>query len=135
MAWTTPKTNWVATDYFNKEDYNRIVDNLLYLQSIVYHLFDTPKYETMAQNKNYSDLIYASEFNAIENNLDALNKGTYKASIGNKASYSANGLTPNYVEFNRIENACLLLYNKLEGNIECLPRFSSRLGNMKGIRV
>ena len=32
MAWIEPKTDWVSTDYFNIEDYNRIIGNIIYLK-------------------------------------------------------------------------------------------------------
>lgn len=135
MAWSTPKTNWVGTDYFNVEDYNRIVGNLNYLKSIMHSLFKEVDYEFMEENKLYSSMIYASEINAIESNLRALNNGSYNLVIGEGKGYSPNGATQDYVELNRIENAILSLYNKLTSNIEIMERLSYRLGNMKGIKV
>ena len=34
MAWQTPKTNWVSTEKFNKDDYNRIIGNIAELREI-----------------------------------------------------------------------------------------------------
>lgn len=38
MAWITPKTNWVATDYFNIGDWERVRSNLLSLQAYLEEL-------------------------------------------------------------------------------------------------
>ena len=34
MAWVEPKTDWVSIDYFNVDDYARIVGNLKYLKNL-----------------------------------------------------------------------------------------------------
>ena len=35
MAWIEPKTNWTSQDFFNIEDYNRIIGNIAYLKELV----------------------------------------------------------------------------------------------------
>ena len=40
MAWIEPKTDWVASDYFNIEDYNRIIGNITHLRTLADELFD-----------------------------------------------------------------------------------------------
>lgn len=129
-TWTTPKTNWVATDYFNIGDYNRIVGNLLYLRDCVPYLFATqPTYTPMEENKVYSSMLYAREFNAIENNLKALNDGTYGFDIGTTKTYQANQKMPNYEEYNRIESAILKLKIQLTADIGALHVLPFRLGD------
>ena len=39
MEWIEPKTDWVSTDYFNAEDYNRIKNNIGHLKSLTDKLF------------------------------------------------------------------------------------------------
>ena len=39
MGWTTPKTNWTKTDFFNLSDYNRIKNNLPIMSNVFYCKF------------------------------------------------------------------------------------------------
>lgn len=121
MSWSTPKTDWEATDHFNIGDYNRWVNNLLYLQNLCTPLFNQPILAPM-EEKEYSDLPYASDWNVIENNLEALNIGTYRFSIGTKKVYQGNGRNPDFEEMNRIESALLRLKIQMDSDLAILPR-------------
>lgn len=128
MAWQTPKTDWVSTDYFNIEDYNRIVGNLTELRNLAvigYKDFDLDK---MVVEKTYSDYIYADEINAIESNLTRICNNTYLPDIGTQQTYYANQPTPDWQEFNRIESACLTLYKNLQGQLSGKRRLPFILG-------
>lgn len=46
MAWIEPKTDWVATDYFNATDYNRIKNNIAHLKELTDRLFIGLKWVT-----------------------------------------------------------------------------------------
>ena len=136
MAWIVPKTYWKSTDYFNIEDYNRIIGNLEYLKALGTELFNQfPQIPSLGDNKTYTSMIYAREINAIEDCIEKLNLGSYLFDIGDKKTYYANQSTPLYSEFNRIESAILLLYKTMTAHKEALPRLSFRLGSQKGIRV
>lgn len=87
------------------------------------------------RDKTYSCVLYAREINNIETNLETLNLGTYDFGIGEKQVFKANGSTPLWSEFNRIESACLLLYKTLVVHKKALPRLDFTLGGEKGIRV
>lgn len=110
--WTAPKTDWVATDYFNVEDYTRIVGNIEYLKDLANELWGDFDITTM-EDKDYTALFYASEMNAIETNLDTINSNSYGFDIGDSTTYTSNGATPLYSEFNRIESASLKIYKTL----------------------
>lgn len=129
--WTTPKTDWVATDYFNIEDYNRIVGNLLYLKDLSLKLFLAFETKGMEAEKQYFSMIYASEMNAIEDNLEAINLNTYKLNIGNKMVYAPNGATPLFSEFNRIEQAEESLFKWMYGQIAIRNHLAITLGGRK----
>ena len=135
MAWIVPKTDWKNTDYFNIEDYNRIIGNLEYLKtlgsSIFYRFPDTGN---LGEKKGYKSPIYASTINAIEDCLEKTNVGSYSFDIGNKPTYYANQRTTLYSEFNRIESAILLLYKTMTAHEKALPKLSVRLGGQRGIR-
>lgn len=135
MAWIEPKTNWKSTDYFNIEDYNRIVGNLTYLKSFSEKLFRSYNLLETEQEKTYSSMIYAREINAIENNLESVNINTYNFDIGDTKEFYPNKTTPLWSEFNRIESAMLLLHNTMLAHKNALPRLAFTLGSQKGIKV
>ena len=135
MAWIEPKIDWVATDYFNIEDYNRIVGNLTYLKSFSEQLFRSYDLLEMEQEKTYSSMIYAREINAIENNLETVNINTYNFDIGDTKEFYPNKTTPLWSEFNRIESAMLLLHNTMLAHKNALPRLAFTLGGQKGLKV
>ena len=135
MSWITPKTDWVSTDYFNIEDYNRIIGNIRYLKDFAEELFKALDTLDMGEEKTYVSMIYAREMNAIESNLEIINANTYSFNIGETKTFQANKSTPLWSEFNRIESACLLLYNTMIAHKNALPRLAFTLGGQKGIRV
>ena len=135
MAWIEPKTNWESTDYFNIEDYNRIVGNLTYLKDLSLELFKDFTTEDMVGSKDYSSMIYAREINAIENNLETVNINTYNFDIGDTKEFYPNKTTPLWSEFNRIESAMLLLHNTMLAHKNALPRLAFTLGGQKGLKV
>lgn len=118
MAWIEPKTDWVDTDFFNYSDYNRIVGNISEIKSLLHDMFPDFGFGVMNYPKDYTSMFYASEMNTIENNLHALNSNSYELNIGNKQSYKINGATPDYEEWNRIENALLTLHEKIVAQLE-----------------
>lgn len=133
--WLPPKTDWIATDYFNYIDYNRIVNNIRYLRNLANKLFLGISRADLGEEKTYLSMFYAREMNNIENSLETLNLETYDFDIGETIEYRANGSTPLYSEFNRIESAILLLYNTMTSHKEALPRLAFTLGGQKGIKV
>lgn len=135
MAWIEPKTNWEATDYFNAEDYNRIMGNLAYLKEFSRVLVKDFEILDMGREKTYSDFIYARELNVLEDNLETINLKTYAMNIGEKVVYRDNGNTPLYSEFNRMELAMLKIFTELQIHKANLPRLAITLGGQKGIRV
>lgn len=135
-TWTTPKTDWVATDYFKAEDYNRIMNNILFLKDLATNLFGQFDIDPMDGNKTYTDIPYARNINDIENNLDAINQHTYNLPIGTKMNYVSNGNVPLFTEYNRIESSMLLLYTWFMTNGAITPHIAFTLGNakIKGIK-
>lgn len=128
MAWQTPKINWKKEDYFNIRDYSRIKENLEYLKSLAVQVYKEFGIAEMAADKTYGDYIYADEFNLLEQNLEKIRNGTYPFEIGKQKTYYPNQPTPDYKEFNRIESACLLIYENLNGQIAGKRRLAFTLG-------
>lgn len=135
MAWIEPKTDWISSDYFNAEDYNRIIGNLAHLKTLEDELFRSLTDVSMGDEKNHLSMIYAREINNIEDTLETLNLETYELEIGAKQTFKANGSTPLWSEFNRIESAILLLYNTFMAHKNAMKRLAFSLGGQKGIKV
>lgn len=131
MAWQTPKTNWKQGDKVNMQDYNRWKNNITYLRELSLEVYKAYTLTDMGTDKAYTDYIYADEINTIEANLAALPVHTYPFVIGEQQTYYPNQPTPDYKEFNRIESACLLIYNNLTGQIHGRRRLAFTLGGDK----
>ena len=135
MAWIEPKTDWTAEDFFNADDYNRIIGNITHLRSYLGDLFNGLTEVSLGEEKAVESLIYAIEINAIEQSLALLNAETYRFNIGKTKEYFPNQTTPDFAEFNRIENAILMLSHKMQNHKENLTKIAFTLGNQKGIKV
>lgn len=133
--WLPPKTDWTAQDYFNAIDYNRLINNISHLNAMASRLFNGITLINMGEEKDYTSPIYASWINAIENALDTINTETYSFDFGESTEYKANGSTPLWSEFNRLESSMLKLYDTMKAHKEALPRLAFTLGGQKGLRV
>ena len=113
--WTEPKTDWVITDSFNFEDYNRIKNNIAYLYEMALDLYSSVQLEDMGSDKiGYNEFPYAEEFNRLENNLELLRNSTFIFNNEEKKTWYANEKTPDFEDFNRIERICLDYYKGLQ---------------------
>ena len=128
MSWKTPKTDWKHTDNVNIEDYNRWIGNIAYLKELSLEVYKAYTLVSMGEEKGYADYVYADEINAIEANLAAICANTYPFPVGSQQTYYPNQPTPDYTEFNRLESACLLIYNNLIGQINGRKRLIFTLG-------
>lgn len=135
LEFIEPKTDWTEQDAFDYVAYNRVSGNIMFLKELADDLFGNLTELSLETEKENLSLIYARHMNAIEDGLDRLNIETYKKNIGDKKTYYPNKNVPDADEYNRIENACLMLYEALQAHKINLPRLAFRLGNQKGIRV
>lgn len=134
--WTEPKTDWVAGDYFNISDYNRIKNNIAYLRDLALTVYTNFPFEDMGVDKtSYSQYPYADEFNALENNLESLRQNTFLFDDSEQKEWYENQRTPNYEDFNRLERACLLFKEGFESQKSMKRRLSFRLGTFRAIQV
>ena len=134
MSWTTPKTNWTATDFVNVADYNRWKNNLDYLQDLCKQMYTLVE-SNMGSDQTTDDVPYEDMLNNIEDTLEAINTASYNFDIGTKEVFSANSYYMDYNEINRIESAELKLYNWLTAEYDAIPRLPFTLGNYGGIEV
>lgn len=146
MAWTTPKTDWKAEysnieiylgDFFNVEDYNRIKNNLQYIDDRAKELFYGIPDLNLGADKHYpipgspdfnNDNIFADEINAIENGLQGIQDVIALFDYGTAKLFYENGAFIDYNELNRLESAMLDLYEHIESSIAGKMRLSFRLG-------
>lgn len=136
MAWSTPKTDWESTDYYNYDDINRWKDNLHFIHEYAENLFCVTIDEaTMYSTKDYTSYPLASEMNALESNLESINAATYNLDIGTTQTYSSNGYTVAYDEINRIESYTLQLYYTLKSEKSSIRRLEFRLGGATTFQV
>lgn len=140
MAWETPKTNWQGYvdnngnyigDRFNAGDFNRIKNNLEYLRELAIELYDSFSIVSLGADKTPADYFYADEINALEENLNTINKNTLNMSYGTSPVYNDNGNTMDFIELNRLEGAILDLYDKLTNKSNGRRMFTWNFG-MKG---
>lgn len=129
MAWTTPKTNWVPTDYFDLDpDYNRIKGNIEYLFEFSNKLYVPPDMIPM-QVYDISDDAEPDFFNNIVDNVSILAEETYyppgfetmERYGGNKRIWTANHL-------NTIEKNLNLVYTGYKSQWNLLPMLAYEMG-------
>lgn len=135
--WREPKTDWVASDRFNLKDYNRIRNNLIYLNRRISNIWGEFSIEDMGNDQSSIRYIWKPKyFNAIENSLDILNEHNIVVkNYGFKQTFYQNGAFIGFAELNRIESATLQMKQIIEGWEAGLRRLSFRLGSPKGLRI
>lgn len=136
MAWSTPKTNWTATDSFNIADYNRIKNNLKYLHDESEIIYGEYAIVDMGSDiSSYAGYWDVAKFNAFENNLQTINEHMINASIGTKMTFYENGMFIGFAELNRIENATVTLKSIIDGWYEARTALPFRLGAKRALKV
>ena len=119
MSWTTPKTDWAASDRFNISDYNRIKNNIEWLFDKAEEIMQT----TITHNDMGADIVThtgyrtADDFNKIEQNIDIINNAVFYKDYGAAQTFYANGAFIRYTELNRIESACVGIRDTIENMI------------------
>lgn len=135
--WLKPKTDWQCRydehgnyigDYFEIEDWRRIIGNLIYLKELAYKMYPVFTFLSMGDKKEYGDFPYAYEWNAIEQNIEYLIDNTFQFKITNPKTYYDELPTPNYEDLNRIESTSLQIYEVLKGQYDSLPVLAFTLG-------
>lgn len=107
--WITPKTDWVKTDQFTYQDYNRIRNNLLYLnEQINVNYPNLSKELDLGEEKTgYANDYYPSEFEAFEDALESFKRIGINVNIGERINYKGNSSFIDFASLNRIEKNCL----------------------------
>lgn len=125
--WIEPKTNWYATDYINIEDYNRIKNDLAELREMAIRLY--PEFSIVVNpDKTWGDYPYADEINQLEHNLESIRNNTFPFQTGQSQTYYDNQAYIDWQELNRLESACKIIHDNLQGQATGKLRLSIRLG-------
>lgn len=127
--WIEPKTDWVSTDYINYTDYNRIKNNIEYLMDLSSKIYMNIPFKDMGNDKaSYADFPYADEFNNLEENIDNIKRYTFAFDSSERKTWYENQRTPTYEDLNRLEQACLNLYEGLNSQLSIKSHLSITLG-------
>lgn len=146
VEWLPPKTDWKVSydaegnytgDYLEPADYNRIKNNLRYLKNLTEELNrGVEGFQDMGRDVVYGDSMepFASTFQTLQDNLDAVNQYSMKLHLGEPERFAPNTAACLKDELNRIESAELRLYGMLTGQKRNKPQLKMILGR-KGLRV
>ena len=131
MSWSTPKTNWKNTDYFNRSDYNRIKNNLEFLKEQSLKVLNPCSMTDMGNDVTDPNHIWdPAEFNLLEENLKRILStnqfDTYKPDSARIYTYDGSFLS--YVELNRLESWIARLEDNLTQIMADRKRLSFTLG-------
>ncbi len=77
MTWTTPKTNWQASDTYAASDLNRVESNLAALRSLLIAIGTDVPVLVVNTNRTESDYELVSSVNRMEGNLDTIRRSFY----------------------------------------------------------
>lgn len=107
-SWITPKTDWIKSDEFTIVDYNRIRNNLLYINDMLNERYpDKAQPLDLGDAMIYSGDYYPSKFNAFEDALESFTRIGTNVNIGSKKTFKGNDPFIGYKELNRLEECCL----------------------------
>lgn len=138
VEWIEPKTDWSPDpekNKFNIEDYNRIKNNLTYLNEYANEFYEPFDIEDMGEDATYPIFWDVDKFNAFERNLEEINRRIYTQDFGVSQTFYPNGVFIQANELNRIESAMLSMKDILDSQKSGIRRLPFRLGQFKSIRI
>lgn len=135
MGWQTPKINWNSDDYFNKDDFNRIKNNLLYIKGFLKKFRGkVTQIQPLNDKNSYTELLHPQDVNCLQANLTRLNEISYNLDIGANTEYYNGSYTPSYEQWNRLETYTLDIKNLIQTDNPGFSRITQKLGNKDSIR-
>ncbi len=135
MQWIEPKIDWMIKidengkyigDYFNVLDFNRIKSNIEFLATKAQQFW--PVFVRAMPDRKYEEYPYADEINTLAENLETINIFT-GCEIGQKTVYTANGAFIGFEDLNRLETACLKIYEAMQDLYTKPVKLPIRLGS------
>lgn len=108
MAYIEPKTDWEPDDYLTPADYNRIKNNLVFLNDMFNEEYDYYEFEPGA-DIGIDEFYKASKWNMFEDCVENFQRTGVVFTFGERSYYKDNGHLPNYIQLNRLEK-CIEAY-------------------------
>lgn len=112
-TWTTPKTNWVGTDYFTVADWLRIAENTEYIADQLgitfYPFVSVSDGQTLLTAKDRNDIT-----NMLETLYAALNASWERGYVAPRIDY---GSPWNSRDLNIIESMLLNMKKQIDGTV------------------
>lgn len=106
-TWTTPKTDWEKGDQFNYTDYNRIKNNITYINDMLNEMYpDKAISIDLGDDLTYNAGYTSSQFNAFEDAVESFKRSGQDYVIGNTKHFNGNDAFIDYAELNRLEKIC-----------------------------
>lgn len=106
--WIPPKLNWTSTDEVTHVDYNRIKNNLTYINDLINTWIPSQTIIIdLGPDKDYTSNYYPSEFNKMEETLDSFKRIGVDLSLGTRSYYLDNTKMPNASQLQRLERSLL----------------------------
>lgn len=119
-SWIPSKLDWVASDYYNFKDLNRVENNTEIVADLISHFGVYPNIATVI-DRDMKHIEFADSLNRIESNQDLLRQRYTPAGwLDNKLDWKSNGP----FDFNvaaRLESNLTLLYFYYRGNLDARP--------------
>lgn len=109
MAYITPKTDWEATDPITAADYNRIKNNLVYLNDLFNSMYPNPYTFNPGPDMEIDQMFKASTWNMFEDCVEHFKRSGRSYDFGERSYYHDNGHLPDYNQLNRLER-CIEAY-------------------------
>ena len=123
MAYINPKTDWAIKvingvytgDFLNVSDYERITGNIDYLATVINNVYGKSIVLEPMPVRTVNSIPYASDFNALENNIELLCENlTVPSAWTEKKTWYANKPTPTVGDWNRWEGTILGLKERID---------------------
>lgn len=135
-SWIEPKVNWLPTDRFNIQDFNRIRNNMIALWELLEWEFGLFEINIMGNEiSEYTGRWDIEHFNAFEKNLEIFRNYLPIDDFGATQSFYYNGMFIKYDELNRIENLLMRFKRYAEQREAGIRKLPFRLGTFKEVRI
>lgn len=134
MAWTTPKTNFTATDYYNFSDINRVESNTEYLYNLLLSIGYSASVSSFISTRINTAIEYYDSLNRVEGNIKALKDASYQPIgwLSPKINWQSVVDNFSYIDANRLEsnldNLKTMIDNIISGYLYCGDTLTSICG-------
>jgi len=114
MAWTTPKTDWKPSDYYNFGDLNRVESNSDHIATLLTQYNGRPVTITAVTNRDMTRIEFFDSLNRIEGNIQTLADNFFEPTGWEEPKTDwQSGQRFDWRDANRLERNLQLLYELL----------------------